>query len=231
MTLSVSWIRTVGRMQELIFASDSRYRSFGAWDCAPKLFELHGTGGIVGLSGDTEVALAIVCQLQNAINQYAPFADGAVDITHVIGHFLSLMNNMGREISDKKGFTEYFSSVGIKAGFIVGGYSHVHQCFKMAHILYRRKSDAFVRRPPIRRYKSAAGTFHYVRSAAASKIKKPPDVTSVCVIGDYIDECLNRLSGRVGTKDALDMEPLQVLVEMLRSKSRSKKILSRMNRL
>jgi hypothetical protein len=175
MTISIAWIRTNGRTQELIFAADSRYRSFGAWDCAPKLFELRGTGGVIGLSGDTEVALAIVSQLQNSINLYAPFGDGAVDITHVIGHFLRMMNNMGHEISDRKGFRDYFSGVGTKAGFVVGGYSHQYQSYQLAHILYRSSVGKFVKRPAIRRFKSAGGTFHYVRSAAAARIRKHRD--------------------------------------------------------
>lgn len=93
----------------------------------------------------------------------------------------------------------------------------MHQAFKMAHIMYRRRSNAFVRRLPIRRYKSAGGTFHYIRSAAATRIRRPTDSTSVCIVGDYIDDFLDRLSKKVGTKAALDMEPLEVLIDMLRS--------------
>lgn len=222
MTIAVAWLRTLNQMPELIFAADSRYRSFGAWDCAPKLFELTGTGGVIGLSGDTETTLAIIAQIQNSINLYAPFSEGAVDITHVVGHCLKIMNNMGQEISDKKGFTDYFTNAGVKAGFVVGGYSHLHQEFKMAHIVYRSRSNAFVRKSAIRRYKSAGGKFHYIRTAAAERTKRPADSTSICIVGDYIDEFLIRLSEKVGNKVMLDMEPLEVLIDMLRSEKFSK---------
>lgn len=219
MTISIAWIRTVGRTQELLFASDSRYRSFGAWDCAPKLFELRGTGGVIGLSGDTEVTLAIVSQLQNCINMYAPFGDSAIDITHVIGHFLRLMNSMGNEIADKAGFKWYFSSVGLKAGFVVGGYSHQYNSFKMSHVLYKPSVNAFVKRPPIYRYVSASGDAIYTRSRKEAKrngYSRLAGDSGVCVAGDYIEEFLEALSLKLKGKLALDMEPLEVLVQMLK---------------
>lgn len=49
MTLCVAWIRKVEAKEELIFISDSRLRSFGAWDSNPKIFLLDRTDCPSGL--------------------------------------------------------------------------------------------------------------------------------------------------------------------------------------
>jgi hypothetical protein len=127
---------------------------------------------------------------------------------------------MGKEIADRQGFRDYFSNVGSKAGFVIGGYSYLYRSFKMQHILYRPSASAFVRRPAIPRYMYPTGQSLYELSRKAARrnnATRQHDSTGICFAGDYIEDFLDRLSDKIQGKTTLDWEPLAVLVEMLSS--------------
>ncbi len=56
MTLSLAWIRSVGTVEELVFASDSRLRGGQVWDCCPKIMTLPRTDCLISFAGDTSYA-------------------------------------------------------------------------------------------------------------------------------------------------------------------------------
>jgi len=56
MTLSLAWIRSVGNVQELVMATDSRLRRGRAWDVAPKILTLPRTDCAICFAGDTDDA-------------------------------------------------------------------------------------------------------------------------------------------------------------------------------
>ena len=57
MTLVVAWVRTANNgYEELVVAADSRIRSGGVLDCAPKLLALPRNDSVLAFAGDTYYA-------------------------------------------------------------------------------------------------------------------------------------------------------------------------------
>mgnify|MGYP000962023504 FL=1 len=70
MTISVAWVRSVGKSEELVFASDSRL-AFGArWDCCPKILALPRNDSAISFAGDTHYAYPVMLQAIAAVAQH-----------------------------------------------------------------------------------------------------------------------------------------------------------------
>jgi hypothetical protein len=68
MTICTAWIRRTGRVEELIFCTDSRLRAFGSWDANPKIFAFDRTDCAICFSGFTDFAYPLMIQLKNSID-------------------------------------------------------------------------------------------------------------------------------------------------------------------
>lgn len=93
MTLSIAWLRTVGSVEELVFASDSRLRSGEAWDCCPKILTLPRSDCLISFAGSTAYAYPLMLQMARAIEFYPASSDRRVDIAHLKGHTLRVFNH------------------------------------------------------------------------------------------------------------------------------------------
>lgn len=85
MTLCIAWTRKIKNSEELVFASDSRLRSYGAWDTNPKIFPLERTDCAICFAGDTQYSYPIVTQIQNAIKSFKMSHSRFQDIVHFQG--------------------------------------------------------------------------------------------------------------------------------------------------
>ena len=102
MTVRLAWIGRVGESaRDLVFASDSRLRMADAWDTAQKVFPLNGLNALVSFAGHTELALPVIKQLQNSVENAPRLSSGAQDIQGAKGHFIRVLNHMRDQYSDQ----------------------------------------------------------------------------------------------------------------------------------
>lgn len=192
MTLCIAWIRKLARYEELLIATDSRLRSFGSWNCGPKIMTFPRTDCAMSFEGDTSFAYPMFLQLQSAIANYPRAINRSQDIIDFKHHILSIWNDMLRYKSDYE-IPE--------TSFLFGGYSWKINNFVLWHLHYQKHYKIFTHRP-----------ISYWRGVKG-EIK-------VSLSGDYTDDAKARLLKILKDRDklqsgSLDMEPFEVLRDML----------------
>lgn len=192
MTISISWVRKIGKREELLFASDSRLRCFGSWDANPKIFQLDRTDCAICFAGDTQFSYPIINQMQMFVKSYPKSKFRFQDLTHFKGQLLNMMNFMLSHKSDYE-IPE--------VGFLFGGYSWERKKFLLWNIYYDKKLKLFV--------------CAQVRTWKGLKTKR-----IISFIGDYHHEYQERLKTLMRKKKkfisgSFDMEPFEILRDML----------------
>ncbi len=201
MTISLAWTRKVDNVEELVVATDSRLGFGCRWDCCPKIRILPRDDAVVCFAGDTMYAYPIILQIQSAVAQHPKLLSRAMDITDLKGHLLRILNEMVSLVHDLP--------VGMAnepdATFLIAGWSWKLAAFKSWLLHY----DASIKRFAFRPTTSWRGS---------NKDKV------LAITGDYQDEYKARLIYLLREKNKLqsggfDMEPLEVLRDMLRTAS------------
>lgn len=100
MTIAVSWIRRVGKTQELLVCTDSRLTGYGTWDCAPKLIALSRGDCALAFAGSTAYAYPILLQAVAIMKQHPRIESRAMDILELKSHLLRVLNSMVGQIVD-----------------------------------------------------------------------------------------------------------------------------------
>lgn len=207
MTISIAWIRTLpGGAEELVFASDSRLRGGYEWDTAQKVFPLPGLNAVISFAGDTALALPIVHQILSSCENHAPIKTGASDIHDVFGHVLQLVNSMRADFSQAN--PQLLKEMDESTFFIIGGYSHVTRSLYFCRLNYSQRRKKFSRTRPT----------SWLHGVEPVKIKGRRSRKIMAFAGDYCHEFYNRLRARLRRERTgfFDMEPLEVLIGMLR---------------
>jgi hypothetical protein len=204
MTLAVAWVREVGTGPELVFAADSRLRQGGAWDSCPKIFRLPRSDAVMAFAGETLWAYPIVLQTINDIDAFPPSRRRQSDLRVARGHALRVLNQMmtsGDAVSG--GLHEPDTE------FLFGGWSWEAQKFLLWRFHWSTNDHGFrheTQRP------QRWGTVRFI----GDRNKEDPERDLVGVAKQKLYALLDE-RGRVD--GPLDMEPFEVLVEMLRSRS------------
>lgn len=193
MTLCIAWTRALPRNDELVFATDSRLRSLGAWNCGPKIAVFSRTDCAICFQGDTTYAYPMMLQLQMAVDNFPKAVNRTQDLVHFKGHILDILNDMLR-YKDNYEIPE--------TSFLFGGYSWEKEEFLLWQIHYDSHVKIFTHRP-----------IHFW-DGVDGKIK-------VSFIGDYTDEAKAKLIDLLKSRGkfpegSLDMEPFEILRDMLR---------------
>lgn len=193
MTITIGWIRKTNKHEELVFASDSRLRSYGSWDANPKIFLLDRTDCSISFAGDTQFSYPLINQIQNFIKSYPKSQNRFQDICHFKGHLLNMMNFMLSHKSDKET---------PKVVFLFGGYSWDRKKFYLWHIFFDENIEQFV-------------------SAEVTPWKGIKTHRVISFIGDYHLEFRKRLIDLMKSREKFieghfDMEPFEVLRDMIR---------------
>lgn len=151
----------------------------------------------------TQYAYPIISQISNAVAMHRKSASRAIDITDLKGHILRLIEGMRTHIHDLPTGRNAFEAP--EAIFILAGYSWKTQSFKIWTLYYSKKDDVFSFRKASSHRKRTDGTKYYAfigNNVAEARIR--------------MLNLLNR-NGRIETP-GLDMEPFEVLRDMIRSK-------------
>jgi hypothetical protein len=184
-------------------ASDSRVRSGGTLDCAPKLIPLPRGDSAIAFAGDTYFAFPLMLQLVQAVNSYSPLLDRASNFSALRSHTLSMFTNM---IDSFEGDVKGLEVPGTE--FVLAGYSWTKRTFEIDVLSYNETEKRFIHHPA----KTGIGKFGLLK-----------------VSGDRTNEALKRLYGvlrqRFGDdsvkpdsnlKRGFDMEPFEVLRDIIR---------------
>lgn len=201
MTLAIAWVRSIRNTCELVVASDSRLRSGRAWDCCPKIMGLPRQDAAICFAGDTMYAYPMMLQVSNAVLMHQKTLSRAMDITDLNGHLLKVLNQMHSQIHDLPSTQEPDSPSVL---FVLAGYSWRLNDFRIWEYWFR---------PEERKFLLKSATSHN-RVTSGSKYFH--------LVGDHTREAATRLYEILRTRrklktGGLDMEPFEVLVEMIRS--------------
>lgn len=199
MTLCIAWIRKLAKYEELLIATDSRLRSFGAWNCGPKIMTLPRTDCAICFEGDTTFAYPMMIQLQSAIANYPRSVNRSQDLVDFKRTMLNIWNDMLKYKSDYEV---------PETSFLFGGYSWKTNKFVLWHLHYQKNPEMFTHRP-ISFWRGVKG-----------EIK-------VTLSGDYTDDAKVRLLKLLKERNklqtgSLDMEPFEVLRDMLKEQDEDK---------
>jgi hypothetical protein len=193
----MAWIRTAGKVEELVVASDSRLRPF-AWDAAPKIVVLPRNDAVVAFAGDTDFAYPIMLQMANTVASWDKAANRAQPLEEAKGHLLRVLNCMFGEFTDLRGLGQDTSAI-----FLLAGFSWKSQKFVIWTLHFDPSIGRFTFRPATR-----------WRGGNSAKL--------LAVVGDEVDDAKEQLTAllrerRRLTTGGFDMEPLEVLTAMIDS--------------
>src|SRR5258708_1318483 len=199
MTLALAWIRKIGKATQLVCATDSRLRFGGHWDCGPKLYATPRGDSALMFAGETLYAYPIITHFLSAIAYHPKSLSRALDLPELKGHLIRVLNAAVSEVEDLPQGVDPTPLV----AFIFAGYDWRSQDYRSCLIHYDRSLNSFTFRPSQR-----------WRGGNKSKV--------LTIAGDYRAEFKARLvqllrqRGKLNT-GAFDMEPFEVLRDMLRS--------------
>lgn len=208
MTITVAWERSIPSGSELIFASDSRLRSAGAWDAGPKIFRLPRTDALMAFAGETLWACPIVLQTiatMDANNSsrsryYAlPAARGLA------------MRSMDAMMHSGDAIVAQLNEIELE--FLFGGWSWRDQKFLLWR-LYWSRGEGRMRHEPVNHSRTGKVRFIGTRDRNGSD----PSLEVVGEAKARLSRMLREKHGMLRTKRQLDMEPWEVLLEFLRSR-------------
>lgn len=94
MTITVAWVRQNKSTSELLVASDSRLRAYGAIDQAQKLFRLERGDCCLGFCGDAQIAYPLFVQVGTTLNNFVRTRTRAEDVTEIADLVGRVLNNL-----------------------------------------------------------------------------------------------------------------------------------------
>lgn len=228
MTIAIAWVRTLRDCEELIFVSDSRLSGDGLnFDACPKVLTLPRSDCAIAFAGYTGHAYPMMQQLALAIDAYAPARRGSLDVTALKSHALKVFDGM-KDLLKSSPNCSIPQSEEPNAEFLFGGYSWVKKRFELWEISFNSKEDRFVAH-------AAQWLSHIthapdvdLRRTKAANGSRP--IARIAIAGDQKDRALGILRDRLkpsgGDTEAtkLDMQPFEVVRDMLRDPSHAETI-------
>lgn len=225
MTIAAAWIRNVKGCKELVLVTDSRLSGDGrTFDACTKVITLPRDDCALAFAGFSGHGYPMMQQAAQAIDAHAPLKRGSLDIVELKSHILKIFDGMSDTIKSSERVSKP-TDTSPEADFIFGGYSWKSKEFRIWHIRYSNNSGRFEAHPPALVKKvSDQGSYRLSRK----KPRGAPDVdTQILFIGDQAENCERRLSDRLsGRADLahLDMEPFEVIRDMLRDAKKSETV-------
>lgn len=196
MTIAVSWIRKVGRAQELLVCTDSRLTGYGTWDCAPKLIALSRGDCAIAFAGSTNYAYPILLQVVAIMKQHPRIANRSMDLLELKNHLLRVLNSMVALI------VELPVKENPPVSFLFSGWSWRSSSFVSWVLHFDPQLARFTHRP----LQGWSG---------------PDQAKHLAFIGDHFGAFKDLLVERLRQKEklasgAFDMEPFEAVRDLLR---------------
>lgn len=191
MTLCVSWLREVNDEQELVFATDSHLSGGERWS-GIKLFELPRKDCLICFAGETNRTYPLILNLISSIKFDEHLSSVHTDIVEVLNYLTQLFTSHCHSISGYG--TRDLNSVVGDFQFLFGGWSWKANIFKLWRLKYDRETER-------------------IEHEEANL-----DGRLCAFIGDELDKAKELLNEQLisSGRGTFDMEPLKVLIEMIR---------------
>ncbi len=198
MTLAVAFIRRLPEREdrsELVFASDSRLSGGQQMDHGAKIFELPRSDALLAFAGDTTYAYPLAAHLLTSIRIYPRSADRRYPLARARGHMLRVFDQVYHAIHGfPVGHNQPLAAQPV-VQFLFGGFAWHEADFRIWYIDLDQ----------------ATGRFAFRNGRSFWFIGDP-----VAVVG-AVQQTHQLLASRGRTPDGIDMEPFEVLREIIRS--------------
>ncbi len=200
MTLCAAWVRETEDSKELIFATDSCLGGGERWDSGIKLFELPRKDCVICFSGYTLRTYPLILSLINSL-RYDKYASNTnYDISELVHYITDVFTDLIKQIKLSGSQTLHSVLKGDPAfEFIFGGWSWKSGDFKLWRLHYSYDANGFIAKTDY-----SGLIFMWTGDEIEEATKR---------LADEISNAGKILSGR------LDMEPLSVLVKIIREPS------------
>ena len=212
--------------------TDSRLSGDGTtFDACTKVITLPRSDCAIAFAGYSGHAYPMMHQLSNAIEAHAPLRRGSLDIVSFKTHALKIFDGMSGLIESSLGLSSP-ANTDPEANFILGGYCWITKSFEVWHIKHSAKQGKFIAYPP-----KCVRIIGHTGEPKFSKILKDEDGNlelktkklggSIVVAGDQKKVFEKRLLSKLKEKhdiSHLDMEPFEVVRDMLREPRHSETI-------
>lgn len=230
MTIAISWVRKVQNYEQLVFVSDSRISGGESFDGCPKILRFARTDCAVAFAGVAAHAFPMMEQLGLAIEAYPKMARGAHEITRVKTHALKVLNTMLPLFSTTvRNPPAWLTQPG--AEFIFGGYNWKRKEFQLWNI--RLNHERLFAASPAKYWAHDAGTNFFNRAVTYPDPARTESwkVGPIAFAGDQAQTASDLLQAKMLVKARIgasslhfDMEPFEVVRDMLRDPNRSQTI-------
>ena len=231
MTITAAWVRRLHSCNELVFAADSRL-SGGArtFDYCAKILTLPRSDCAIAFAGFTDNAYPMMHQLSLAIDSFGPLRDRVMDIREVKTHAIKIFDSMASSIANESpylGPPDDFT-------FLLGGYSWIEKRFFIWTIRYSVAVEGFIAvEAPTLACNGVARKVFYAGDERVIKSKSSA-LGQIAFAGDQGPEGSRRLiemltdrfsaTPSLFNSAALDLEPLEVVCQMLKDRKRARSI-------
>ncbi|MGD9920062.1 MAG: hypothetical protein AB7V13_01280 [Pseudorhodoplanes sp.] len=207
MTLGMAWVRSVGGVRELIVASDSRLSGGQFWDANPKIMLLPRTDAVISFAGDTADAYPLMLQAYNAIKMFPPAETRSLDLAELKGHLVRVFDHSRKFITKlPRGQTKPCSP---DAKFMLSGYSWKSKRFHVWTLHYDRSIEGFTFRPTTEWGGQEDDAYKLIAYVGDKEAVQAAKQNLVLMLRDR-----DKLA-----KGALDMEPFEVLRDIVRAEA------------
>jgi hypothetical protein len=228
MTIAIAWIRTIRDCEELVFVTDSRLSGDGRnFDGCPKVMALPRGDCAIAFAGYTGHAYPMMQQLAFAIESHGPLQRGSLDLYALRSHLLKILDSMSAQIasSDMLSAPE---DVAPEANFIFGGYSWIKKQFEIWAFNFNRAAGRFQAIPAS--WVSYLQTGNKIVKRRKENLSNTISLGKIAFAGDQAPCAEEQLAARLmlgcghSRLARLDMEPFEVVRDMLRKQDHSETI-------
>lgn len=228
MTIAIAWIRTIRDCEELVFVTDSRLSGDGRnFDSCPKVVSLPRGDCAIAFAGYTGHAYPMMQQLAFAIESHGPLQRGSLDLFSLRAHLLKVLDGMSSLITSSSRLSMPEDTTP-EANFIFGGYSWIKKQFEIWKFDFNRTESRFEAIPA-----SWVSYLEMPPKIVMRRRRNIPNTISlgkIAFAGDQADLAKRLLSERLMQRGKrlmstqLDMEPFQVVRDMLRAQDHAETI-------
>jgi len=229
-TIAIAWVRKILDYEQLVMVSDSRLSGDGrTFDGCPKILSLPRTDCAIAFAGDSGYAFSMMLQLSLAIDSFPKMKRRAHELSRVSKHALRVFDTMAGQIRQSVNVSAaQLTEPG--AEFILGGYSWRRKEFEIWSIHWSSGDHAFVAEPPLSvGFSTQAGrivvrTRSQRRRVGMSPISFAGDLDSVKLAKERLIAKISSQTGGSSGFAGLDMQPFEVVRDMLRDPGHAESI-------
>ncbi|HWE84595.1 MAG TPA: hypothetical protein VG267_06600 [Terracidiphilus sp.] len=227
MTIAIAWTRRIRDCEELVFASDSRLSRDGRiFDAAPKALTLSRNDCAIAFAGLTQDAFPMMLQFSLAVSSYGPARRRSIDLSELKTHALKIFDEMATLISSDAYVKGSPPDDVPAAQFLFGGYSWIKKEFELWKFKFDKTQKRFVSVEAEWAYLNPQRRGLNIGKLAKAERKKA--LGRIAFAGDQAPKARRLFSQemvRRYRKDEaitkIDMEPFDILIDMLRDPEHS----------